>query len=415
MRFSHVTMLGFFHKLGEVGESRSKDFWMFEGSLWFHTLAWSVISIFIPILLLSNGFTISEVLFFYIVYHGVNVPMNAFARWLTKEYGPRLVMLIATFFAMLFFLLYASVATWEELIILATLFAIYDSLYYVAAYYIFMGQTKDPENSSENTGILNLVVRSAALVGPIIGSLLVLVSGGNRWVSVSVVICFFIISVIPLFKLTELTTQKPDEFLPPHKFFRSIREIKNHVSLAFYRIAEAIEAFILPMYIYIALHELESIALLAILVPVISIIFSYSAAHIKRNQREVVIIWGSLLLAAVWLLRFAFDNPFFIYVSLVATGLFSLFVLVPLDTNIFRRGAEVGPLTASVYRNSVSMGAKFLLFVVLYFVVDLFHVSFMIAASALILLALTNAIYLIWRRTRVEPQTSVVGLPHNES
>lgn len=411
MRNSPITVLGFVHKLRDVKDSRSNDFWFFESSLWFHMLAWSVISVFIPILLLTNGFSIEQVLLFYAIYHGVNIPMNNVSRWLTKRHGPRLVMLAATFFAMLFFLLYASVNGWEELIVLAILFAIYDSLYYVPALYIFMGQTKDPENSSDDTGILNLVVRSAGLIGPIIGSILVLLSGGNRWVSVLVVITLFIISLAPLYKVKGIESTQPDDFQPPAKFFSNPREIKNHLSLAFYRINEAVEALILPMYLFITLKELESVVLLAILVPIISIVFSYAAAHIKRGQREKVVMFGAIVLALIWVLRLLIDDTLFIYISLVATGLFSLLVLVPLDANMFRRGSEVGPLSAALYRNSVSMGSKFILFVVLFFAVELFNFSFMIAASSLVLLALTNYVYLLWRKTQPEPQTSIVGLP----
>ncbi len=411
MRNSPITVLGFVHKFQEVKASRSSDFWFFESSLWLHMLSWSVISVFIPILLLTNGFDIEEVLLFYTIYHGVNIPMNNIARWLTKRHGPRLVMLVATFFAMLFFLLYASVSGWEELIVLAILFAIYDSLYYVPALYIFMGQTKDPENSSDDTGILNFVVRSAGLIGPIVGSVLVLLSGGNRWVSVIVVITLFIISLVPLFKVKDIELSNPDDFKPPLTFFKNPREIKNHLSLALYRINDAVEGLILPMYLYITVQELGSVVLLAILVPIISIIFSYAAAHIKRGQREKVIMFGALVLALIWLLRLIIDDVFFIYISLIATGLFSLVVIVPLDANMFRRGSELGPLTASLYRNSVSMGSKFILFAIFYFAVELFNFSFMIAGTSLVLLALTNYVYLVWRKTQPEPQTSIIGQP----
>ena len=411
MRTSPITTLGFFHKLEEFGESRPRDFWRFEGSLWFHTFAWSVISFFIPILLLNNGFSISEVILFYVIYHGVNVPMNNVARWLTKHHGPKLVMLAATFFAILFFLLYASVGSWQELIVLAILFAIYDALYYVAAIYIFMGQTKDPENSTENTGILYLVIRSASLAGPILGSLLVILSDGNRWVSVGVVITFFIVSLIPLFKLSKIDAVEPEDFVPPKQFFKDPREIKNHISLALYKIHEAVETIILPVYIYLIFRELESVAFLAILIPIASLIFSYTASHMKRGQREKVIIVGSGLLALVWLLRIWIDDPFFMYGSVVATGLFALFIMVPLDANMFKRGSGAWPLSASLYRNSVSMGSKFFLFAFLFFAIEVFHVSFMIAASSLILLGLTNYFYYLWRRQQPDPQTSTVGLP----
>ncbi len=411
MRDSHVLIQNFFHRLDQFAHKRSHDFWLFESSIWMHMFASSLISVFIPILMLRTGFSLSEVLLFYIIYHAVNIPANILGRFSVQKLGAKTTIVIATIINILFFIVYSQISTWEHLLILALLFALYDGLYYVASLYVFIGSTKDPENTGENTGILHLVVRSASLLGPIIGSSLLLVSDGSRLLVVSIVVIMFILSLIPLLKIKEIKTKPEHKPLSFKEFFNNKREVKNHLSFGLFKIHEGVEYIIWPIFIYLTFEELGSVAILAVLVPVVSLIFSYTAGHIKRTRREQIIMIGALALAVVWLGRLIFDAPLFLYASVIATGLFGLFVLVPLDANMFLRGSERGALSAAMYRNISSMGAKLVVFVALYLAVSVFTISFQTAIAALLGLALVNYLYLHWRKDQPGESTSIPGLP----
>lgn len=411
MRISPIAISEIPTRFNEFARKRTADFWLFESSIWLHSFASSLISIFIPILLLTTGFSLQDVILFYILFHAFNIPANYLGRWMVAKYGARLPIIIGTISTIIFFVLYSSVTTWSHLLYMAFFYALYDGLYYTASLYLFMGSTKDPENSGENTGILHLVTRSALLLGPIVGSILVVASGGNRAVVVTVVVLFFLFSLIPLFLLKELETKAQRIYLPFKTFFNNKREIKNHVSFGLYKIHEALEWVIYPVFIYLTFSELSSVAVLAILVPVVGIVFSYAVSHIKRSQREKVIMIGAALLATVWFARFFIDSQTLHYATVVMTGLFALFILVPLDSNMFLRGTERGALSASMYRNIASMSAKLLLYIFLYVVVFSFGVSFGIAIVALLALFAVNYTYLRWRSTQPGEETSVVGLP----
>ena len=392
---------------------RSADFWLFESSVWLHVFASSLISIFIPILMLQIGFTLKEVLLFYILYHALNIPANYLARFLTNRFGARFSIVLGTISTIIFFILYSQITDWSQLVWMALFYALYDGLYYTASLYVFMGSTKDPENTGENTGILHLVVRSASLLGPILGSTLVIASSGNRVVVVSVVVVMFILSLVPLFFLKEIETKPEKAPLNFKEFFNNKREVKNHVSFGLYKIHEAVEFVIFPVFIFITFENLESVAVLAVLVPIVSMLFSYTAGHIKRSRREKIIMIGALLLAFVWLLRLFMDSQVLLYTSSIATGLFALFILVPLEANMYLRGTERGALSAAMYRNVASMSFKLILYIVLYLSVIVFEIPFVIAIFALIGLAYVNHQYLRWRKNQPGEQTSVPGLPKN--
>lgn len=411
MRGSHIESQNFFHRMADFAHKRSKDFWLFESSLWLHSFASSIISIFIPVLMLAAGFSLEQVLVFYIIYYAINMPANYLGRYMTRALGAKITIIIGTILYILFFVVYSFISTWEHLILLALLYGTYDGLYYVASRYVFIGSTKDPENSGENTGIMHVVVRSASLVGPLLGSAMVLLSGGDKVLLVSVIIFFFILSLVPLFFLKEIATKPEQKPLPFKKFFNNKREIKNHVTLALYKVQEAVEDIIFPIYIFLLFQELSSVAILAILVPIVAMAFSFLVSHVKRGQREKVIMVGSLLLAVVWLLRVFIEWPIFLYLSVILTGLFALLVVVPLDANLYVRGSERGPLSASMYRNITGMGAKLIFFIILYIFISVFKVSFLIAVVALFALFYVNYRYLRWRVVQPGEQTSVPGLP----
>ena len=411
MRTTHATIQNFFHRLNDFAHKRSPDFWLFESSIWLHMFASALISIFIPILMLTTGFSVQEVILFYILYHVFDIPASYLGRYLTLKHGAKLTIILATVCTIIFYILYSQISTWTDLFLMAIFYALYDGLYYIASMYIFTGSTKDPENTGENTGILYLVVRSAFLLGPILGSTLVVASGGNKLVIVSVVVTIFIMSIIPLLFLKEIETKPEKKPLSFKEFFNNKREIKNHLSHALFKVHEGVEYIIFPMFIFLSFEELSSVAVLAVLVPVVSLIFSYSAGHIKRSNREKIIMIGAGLLALVWVIRLFTDSQVLLYGTAVAVGLFGLFVSVPLDSNMFLRGSERGALSASLYRNIISMGAKAILFTVLYFCITVFEIPFIIAASALIALVLVNRNYLIWRSKQPGESTSIVGLP----
>ena len=107
----------------------NSDFWLFEFSVWLHVLGRSLISIFVPILMLKLGYTIGEVMIYYLIYNLLDVPLNFWARSLISKIGAKWVIIFATFFTISYFVAFynLTVNNWTLLIVLALLAALYDS------------------------------------------------------------------------------------------------------------------------------------------------------------------------------------------------------------------------------------------------------------------------------------------------
>ncbi len=371
--------------------AHTKDFWLFESSVWFHMLANSMLAIYIPILMLQSGFSFSEIMLFFFFFHLINTPTNIIAGYMTSWIGARKTIILATGFQIAFFLFYGIIqpGDWTSLLILGALAAVYDALYYVASLYLFMQTTIDVNNSGKNTGILYAVIRSAGLIGPLIGTSLLLLSNGDSIYVIMAAIVAFIISVVPLF-FTSLEQGTRAIGIPILQFMKEPYVLANHVSLGLHKIDQAVGSVLWPMFIYIYFGSLESVAVLALLIPVIALIFSFVSGYIKLTYRYHAIAIGAAGVALLWFGRLGFENGIWFYVSSVVIVLFAIPMQVPIESNIYRSGNESNALTASVMKNMFGMGIKAVLFGIFYLVSVTYTQSFVIALVALLLLTVFN-------------------------
>jgi len=379
------------NNLQHMRSGEHKDFWLFETSVWFHMLANSMLAIYIPILMLQSGFVLSEILLFFFFFHLINTPANILGGYLTSWIGARKTIVVGTLFQIAFFVYYGMIepGNWSSLLILGALAALYDALYYVASMYLFMRTTVDVNNSGKNTGILYAVVRSAGLIGPLIGTALLLWGGGNSSWVIGAAIVSFIISLIPLF-FTSLEQGTRAVGTPIVQFFKEPYVLANHLSLGLYKIHETVGAVLWPIFIFLYFGSLESVAVLAVLVPIVALVFSFLSGYIKLTYRYHAIAIGALCVGLLWVSRLGIENGTWYYVSVVLVVLAMIPMQVPIDANIYRSGNTSNPLTASVVKNMFSMGTKAVLFGIFYLVSITYTQSFVIALCAMILLFMLN-------------------------
>lgn len=385
-------------------KSRTKNFWLFETSVWLHLFSASLVSVFIPVLLYTDGFDLSTILLFYFILHLVNIPSNFLAGKITGKIGSRNSVIIATLFYLLFFISFTTLEaeTLGTLFLMAALAALYDGFYYVASLNIFMDSSNDPENSGKNTSILNIVSSLAYLAGPIVGSIILLSTRNEDYVLYAVAF-FLLLSILPLFKMENNDIKKEERIMSLKDFFKSNRERKNHFSLMFYKIGEGVEYILFPLFIFVTIGTLESVALLAVLIPIFSFFFTYLAGNIKRKNRRFFIQFGALLITLLWTSRIFFDADYILYAGSALMSLLIIFVRIPIDANIYQTGnEELHSLSSSVYKNSVSMFAKGVLFGILFLlslkitVNEVFLAAFGISAICSAIVVLINKYY--WKK-----------------
>src|SRR3989344_6278362 len=95
-------MRGFHFYHGHRASLHFSDFWLYEISMWLHTLARSLVAIFIPILMLKSGYDLGDVVLFFLVFNVIDVPLNFVARRVMRMLGARFTIIVATCITIVF-------------------------------------------------------------------------------------------------------------------------------------------------------------------------------------------------------------------------------------------------------------------------------------------------------------------------
>ena len=101
--------------------NRTKNFWVFQETTNLNFFALSIISIFIPILMLKLGFSLFEVILFNLILHFFDVIFNFVARKLLFKFGLKSDFIIGTFFIILFFIGYSFLDDFKNIYFLLLL------------------------------------------------------------------------------------------------------------------------------------------------------------------------------------------------------------------------------------------------------------------------------------------------------
>ncbi len=362
------------------------DFWLYELSVWLHTFSRALIAVFIPIFILQIGYSIEEVIIYYLLYNIIDVPFNFIARWFIKKIGARWVTIIGSFFSLAFFAsLYAlGPNEWGLLLLIALFAAIYDTFYWVSHIYLFMKCSKNDKNISKDASFQLITKRIASVVAPALGAAVIIFFDRQALIVASMI--FLILSTLPLFKLKKIEDKPKKKSKSFDKFFKKWDVSKDYLAAGFWSMHCAVENIIWPLFIFLSLASIEAVAVIPIIVSVTTIIFIYFTGGVSKRKRRSLIIIGSAVIALMWLMRIMIDVNIFYYISVLLVGLFAIFISIPLYSSIYEKGERMDALATSTYRNAVHMIFKVIIFAILALMVNIFNVSFIIAAVSMIII-----------------------------
>ena len=356
------------------------DFRLFEISIWLHVFSRALIIVFIPILLINIGYEIRDIIIYLAIVHGFDIPLNFLARFLTRKLGARIVIIFGSFASIIYFVCFFGLKanSWLLLILMAFSLALYDALYWVAHLYFFMKCSPNDDNVGGDTSSLDIVRRVASILAPAIGALVLIFA--NQKVLIAMSIFFLALSIVPLFLIRNVDDKPSIPQLKFREFFNSWYISKDYLSRSFFSVHDGAENIIWPIFIFTLFGSIESVAWLPIIVSVTTIIFTYFTGRLDKQNRNTIIAIGSFMIALIWLARLIFANNIFYYISVFLVGLFTVLVSIPIDSNIFEKNEPRDALSASMYRNFFGMFARFLFYIVLFVLVDIFDISFISAA-----------------------------------
>lgn len=293
--------------------------------------AGSLIGVFIPIYFLTLGYSVSQVIIYFIYYYILCCLFSFLSIYVAKYLG-LVQSLIARFPFLLIYLvlLYSLKFSFWSLVFIGIFSALQNMLYWIPLHILFTNNVE--KNVGSEIGKLFAFPQIIGMLGPLIGGTVAMIFGFK--VLIAIVIFITSISVIPLLG------QKPIKVSFSFKMAKGIRLFRKYKEIfwaeIFYNISDEVEAIIWPIFVFLVLDNTMSLGAISTILGFSSILFTLfmGNASDKHNKKKIMKI-GSILLAIVWTLRYFFDNELMFYVITLLVGFFTILVSVPLHSVIY--------------------------------------------------------------------------------
>jgi MFS family permease len=364
-----------------------------ESFVFIHNIGRGLISIFLPIIFYMEGFSVSQILFFFLCYGLFDVILNFVAREFTAKFGAKSAIVLGLSFEILYFigLIFLQIS-WGYLIVLAFLSAMYDSFFWVAHWLIFNEAVSKSKEVGKKIGMFNIIKNSASLITPLIGAMFLILFDKNYLLMFSIIL--FLISLIPLFRITvkHLNVEKRKNVF---QMLKDKKSRESFILLSLLGVHYQVEDILLPLFIYLTFSSIENVGILPIILAAGSMIFNYFIGKfVDRHEKLRIIFFGALALSIVWLIRlfFPFIETFFL--SALFVGFFTTMIFIPVDSKLIKSSGGASFLDVSTQRNTAYMLLNAPVYLILLLSVEVFKISFVMSSFAMFCLVLISQLYL---------------------
>jgi MFS family permease len=373
-----------------------KDLTKLELSVWLHSTGRGLIAVFIPIIMLIAGFSLTQVLIIWCLFCLIDAPLNLLARKMVLKIGAKNTIIIGIISEILYFIiLYFAGLDWTSSIALAVTAAIYDSFYWTAHWFVFNECVEVKKGVGKQIGFLEIFRQAGTLFAPIIGALFLMFASKNYLILLSLL--FLILSLLPLAKI-KLDYLEPKSSQSIKQFFKNKDNQKNFLFIAFYAVHSEILETLLPISIYLTFKSLGYVGVFPMIISIASIIFMYFAGMmVDRTNKYTLLAISGAVLALMWIMMSLTLSLPWIYFIAVIMGFFGYMMAMTLDANTINIAKQTDMLDASTFRNSVHMGTRGLLYLALIFALEVFHAAFITAACAMFAILMMTSIF--YRKT----------------
>ncbi len=321
-----------------------------------------MIQIFIPIYLLSNGYSLREVVIFYIIASIVHMVLAIPAGYLGSKIGYKYLILISVPFFILFFVFLRDI---QHLLIpfwfLSVIKEIGGTLYWVGRH-SFLGFYTDKGKVGTQMRLHKILNSVAKLPAPLIGGFIL--SFFNIQILIVIVSALMIASVVPLILIKE---EWQDREFSIKKLFSKLH-IKNAPIFIVQGFDNVISSdLVWPVYIYFSiLFKYVALGFVSFLGDTVSLLFNYiTGVFSDRNYKKVFFI-GAISTFFIWIARIFVKTPFQVYAVDSIAGITDNFVQIPFGSTSYAIAKENHFLQFIVFREiSIHIGKLIALFAVL--------------------------------------------------
>ena len=278
------------------------------------TFARALIETFIPLLLFKFGYNLKEVVFYFLVYNLIELVISYPLVYLATKKGNKLLAIFGFIgFVLTQIMLNRMYIGLSYLIIIATLYAIYRTGYWLSRRY-FNLKVIQKKNISSTYSIVTIVNQVALIFAGYIGSLILDFIGTNVLTIIAIVL--YVISIIPLFMFKfehdETNTDVKIEL------FKTLKEVSFNNIYVFgsYEILNVLKFFFtLYLFIYVK-NTYQTVGLFNLITNLSVMIFAFYYGK-KTDGKNNYLKLSIILTCLVYILKANVVSVLLVVISLL--------------------------------------------------------------------------------------------------
>ncbi|MBI1862835.1 MFS transporter [Candidatus Microgenomates bacterium] len=287
------------HYWREIGFDELSE--LYIGAM-FRSLSLSIIGVFIPLYLLRLGYPVLDIVVLFAWYYVFLVPLAPVTAKLILLIGPKHTILVSHVFQIATLGLFMTLSLFHwPLLVLAAVWAIANSLYYIA-YHVDFSKIKHTEHGGKELGLASILENIGYAAGPVVGGILATFFGAQFAFLVATVILF--IGIVPLMSTAEqVTLHRPLNF----RLFTLRRMFRDSFVFSWLCVENLVSTFFWPLYISLflvtglAYAELGAISTAGFLA---SLIMARLIGQLTDRHKGRQLLQGSVLgMSATFLVR----------------------------------------------------------------------------------------------------------------
>ncbi|MCK5061572.1 MFS transporter [Candidatus Parcubacteria bacterium] len=294
--------------------------------------AFSLVGIFIPIYLLTLGFSVTEVLVYFII-QNTTLLMSAFAvGYIGSKYGIQRAMLLRLPFLFLFLILLLLLDNINFPIYLLAIIDGWQSALYWIPLNIAFTKNANKRKMGSALGGLFAWPKVATIFTPMFGGLIASYFGFNALFAITLII--FAFSVIPLLRIKKIKIDFHFKFKEGLKLYRKNK--KYFWAEVFNNIGEETDGIIWPIFIYLSLVKITAVGNTATIISLGAFFLTLYMGRISdKAGKEVLIKVGASLIMLTWFIRIFFDTEIAFYIIALFSGLAFVIFKIPYYSKLF--------------------------------------------------------------------------------
>lgn len=288
-------------------DSNQKKFSLY---VFLSTFSRSLIEVFIPIILYKFGFSLIEVLFYYLFVNLFSLILSYPCFYLSNKYNNKLLAIIGIIsFVILQLLLNNLYDSTLFLIILSFFFALYRRGYWISRRFYNL-KVIHKENISSTYSLISIINQVGLIISSYIGSLFLDFISMDILTVISIIL--FLLSIIPLYLLS-FNHKENDSKLEVSKVFKKIPKTDLYLFGTF-ELLNVIK-FLFPLFLFIYVKDnYQVVGLLSLFTNLATIIFVYFYGR-KINKEKNFLGMSIFLVFSVYLLKLNFSSYLLVLIS----------------------------------------------------------------------------------------------------